>query len=140
MSCKVQICPPPKSYKRTEDFHVVRRELSSILSVKVQNTRGQGGGSWQAKTLRPQAIESICPFSIFIYLFFSIYPCLDPQSSAPDPHQTTRLDPRQSISIFLIFSRFKWSLQRFRQLLIVFPRRFLVFLLLFLFLLFKKPT
>lgn len=34
MGCKVQICPPPKSYKRTED-HVVRREnCPSIVSVK----------------------------------------------------------------------------------------------------------
>jgi len=34
LSCKVQVCPPPKSYKRTEDFETVRRDLSTVLAVK----------------------------------------------------------------------------------------------------------
>ncbi|XP_023336085.1 integrator complex subunit 14 [Eurytemora carolleeae] len=34
MSCKVQVCPPPKPYSKAEDFTVVKRELSSTLSIK----------------------------------------------------------------------------------------------------------
>ena len=34
MSCQVQVCPPPKPYSKAEDFTVVKRELSSTLSIK----------------------------------------------------------------------------------------------------------
>jgi hypothetical protein len=34
MSCKIQVCPPPKPYNKAEDFSLVKRELSSTLIVK----------------------------------------------------------------------------------------------------------
>merc|ERR1719175_189346 len=34
MSCPVQVCPPPKPFCRTDDFQVLKRELSNTLVVK----------------------------------------------------------------------------------------------------------
>jgi len=34
MTCAIQVCPPPKPYARAHDFTVVRRDLSTTLSVK----------------------------------------------------------------------------------------------------------